>query len=354
MGDSNFVEKWQGKFYLASNDTSIQSDTSVESPRRSSINIFTSYWKKSAETKPNSSQPTLQKALLKECIQIEFHPYVKNVLFLVYPREIFVFDMVINQTINFVQTDKIFSSYQKIYPCHQADVFYAVHENGSLSVHCRYSDSNNQYELIANTEQKRLPKNSNVFGLSVCPNSEKFCSMILSDGRLLKYELFGKKEKTINESELFLFEMIDKRKKMKLMLVSMTDSIFSSSFVVKMGPRLTKKNCKFWYPMMAFGDSNGYLSIYNLNSNKIDRKMALTTNPIMGIEWINLHSLITWSFNSNMSSSLIDSLNNQQNKQQAVKNDIFYVDLRTGESVVIRKNQNEESPISAIRISYLK
>ncbi|RNA17172.1 WD repeat-containing 11-like, partial [Brachionus plicatilis] len=354
MGDSNLVEKWQRKFYLASNDASAHIDSNAESPRRSSINLFSSYWKKSVDTKPNTSQSIQQKALLKECFQIEFHPNVKNILFLVYPREIFVFDLTIYQTIGFIQTDKVYSPFQQIYPCHQADAFYALHENGSLSVHGRCKDSIHQYELIANTEQKRLPKNCSLFGLSVCPNTERFCSMILSDGRILKYELFGKKDKTLDREDLFLFEIMESKKRLKLMLVSMLDSISSSSFVAKMGPRLTKKNCKFWYPLMAIGDSIGYLSIFNLNLNKVDRKIALSTNPLMGIEWITLSSLIAWSFNSNMSLSVIESFNNSQNKQQIlVKNDVFYVDLRTGESALVRTNQIEESPITAVKISHL-
>lgn len=356
MGDSNFVEKWERKFYLASNDSPIKpAESNGESPRRTSINLFTSYWKKSADSKPSPSQAIQQKSLLKECFQIEFHPYVKNILFLVYPREIFVFDLTIYQTIGLILTDKVFSPFQQIYPCNQADVFYALHENGSLSIHRGSNDNIHQYELIANTEQKRLPKNSNVFGISTCPNTEKFCCVLLSDGRLLKYELFCKKDKTLDKENLFLFEIIESKKKLKLMLVSMVDSIGSSSFVVKMGPRLTKKNFETWNPLMAFGDLGGFLSIFNLSSNKVVRKMALTTNPIMGIEWINLHSLITWSFNSTMSPSVIESLNNSQSKQQVlVKNDIFYVDLRTCESAVIRKCHKEESPIVSIKISKLK
>lgn len=355
--DSNLVEKSQKKFYLASNDLSTPTiESNPDSKRSSSVNLFTSYWKNMKPSDQKTAQSTQQKQLLKECFQIEFHSYVKNLIFLVYPREIFIFDLTVNQTISFVQAEKIFSPFLQIYTCSQADLFYSLHENGSISVHGR-SDSLFQYNLIANTDQKRLPKNSYVFGLSVCPITEKFLSVLLSDGRVLKYELFGKinRKDQDNKEPLFLFELVNSKKKLKLMLTSMLDSIPSNCLVVKMGPRLTRKNCKYWQPLLALGDSNGFISVFNLNRNQLVKKFTISTNPVMGIEWMNLNYVITWTYNTNLVNNSLESTPGGQNKQQIlVKNEISLTDLRTGESVNLRPGQTEESPIISIKISYLR
>ncbi|CAF0779231.1 unnamed protein product [Brachionus calyciflorus] len=357
LNDSNMIEKSQRKFYLASNDSSTLTETSLDSKKSSTVNIFTSYWNIMKQSDSKSSQTsTQQKQLLKECFQIEYHSFVRNLIFLVYPREIFIFDLTVNQTISFVQADKIFSPFLQIYSCSQADVFYALHENGSVSVHSRSESGLFQYNLVAYSDQKRLAKNSNVFGLTVCPNTERFFSVLLSDGRVLKYELFNKKSRRNNlEKEfLFLYEFISNKCNLKLMLTSMLDSVPSSSFVIKMGPRLTRKNCKFWQPLLAIGDTSGFLSIFNLNKNQVVRKLTLTTYPIIGIEWVNLHSIICWSQNTNTIISSQDNLSGSQNKQVLVKNEILYTDLRTGEFVNFRPGTREESPIISVKISYLR
>lgn len=204
QSESNqFQEKWQRKFFLMQSDSSSDSgvigqQASLDSNSlRSSINLFSSYWKNMKTTDSKSQQiPQQQKFPLNECFQIEFHSYVKNLIYLANAREIFIFDLVINQTIGYIQLDKIHSPFLQIYSCSQADVLYSLHDNGSVTVHSRF-DSNFQYSLVAQTDQIRLPKNSQVFGFSVCPNTQKNFSVLLSDGRVLNYELFQKRSETL-------------------------------------------------------------------------------------------------------------------------------------------------------------
>lgn len=269
-----------------------------------------------------------------------------------------------------------------------------MHENGSVSVYFRENIQNKltlfknitskqqssiddifdnleksfTYNLFIQSDPIRLSKNSQVFGFSVCPVAQKKFAIILSDGRLLKYELIQKKnyqkyrsdrsnlENNVN-SNLYLFDFnitSGSSKDFKLTLTNMTNTIIDSPFIFKVCPPLTKKNFKYWQPLLAMGTSNGYLYIYNLNRNAVVKKILLYNHGVSGIEWYSVNCILTWSHhvinsipNINDASS---SNSNQLNRQQMVKNELFLTDLRTGESRSIREG-NEESPIVSVKIS---
>jgi len=123
----------------------------------------------------------------------------------------------------------------------------------------------------------------------------------------------------------------------KITLVSMTHVLPHMPTCVKPCPALTKKNSKFWAPLISLGCNNGFLYIYNLNKNVLIKKTLLfTTNPVTGIEWINMNTLIAWSSHNFISSSTTStnhqeaSFNNTGVKQNNIKNELIYHDLRTG------------------------
>jgi hypothetical protein len=51
---------------------------------------------------------------LKDCIQIEFHPTFKNIILLVYPKEIFIFELNISQTVGYITIDKHQSAFIQV------------------------------------------------------------------------------------------------------------------------------------------------------------------------------------------------------------------------------------------------
>ena len=48
------------------------------------------------------------------------------------------------------------------------------------------------YQICAQSDQIRLSKNTKVFGMGVCPSTEKNILVLLSDGRVLRFELYKK------------------------------------------------------------------------------------------------------------------------------------------------------------------
>ena len=115
----------------------------------------------------------------------------------------------------------------------------------------------------------------------------------------------------------------------------MTNVLPHVSTVVKPCPPLTKKNSKIWQPLFALGCSSGFLYIFNLNTNMLVKKILLfTTHPVVGIEWLTMNTLITWSFHNFVSTNNLNmqdaASNNSGAKQHNIKNELIYTDLRTG------------------------
>jgi len=185
-----------------------------------------------------------------------------------------------------------------------------------------------------------------IFGFAVCPTSETEVAVLLNDGRLLKFTVFNKptianKSDLIKSrksaKDLFLFEVLDKEANLKIVQTKMINSIASRPFIPKVCPPLTKKNSKYWQPLLAVGCSTGNLVIYNILKNCTEKKINILTNSmaINGIEWISMFNIITWSYhsNSNMDTSNFGSLT--ETSQQLVRNDIYLTDLRTGKLLLI-------------------
>jgi hypothetical protein len=270
-----------------------------------------------------------------------------------------------------------------------------LHENGSVSVYYRENIQNKlslfknitskqqsgiddifdnleksfAYNLFIQSDSIRLSKNSQVFGFSVCPVAQKKFAIILSDGRLLQYELIKKLnyqkyrsnrlnlENNVN-SNMYLFDFnitTGLSKDFKLTLTNMTNTIIDIPFIFKVCPPMTKKNFKYWQPLLAMGSSNGYLYVYNLNRNALVKKLLLYNHGVLGIEWYSVNCVLTWSYHVVNSIPNINdaspSSSNQLNRQVMVKNELFLTDLRTGESRSIREGINEESSIVSVKLS---
>lgn len=90
------------KFNLALNEpdstsnptSSVSSSSLAADLSKRTINLFS--WK-SRSNERNSQN---------ECVQVEFHSNLKNILLIAYYREIFIFDLLINQTVGCIQLER--------------------------------------------------------------------------------------------------------------------------------------------------------------------------------------------------------------------------------------------------------
>lgn len=237
-----------------------------------------------------------------------------------------------------------------MYLCLHIDAIYCLYENSCLTLRYRSNGDETQspyefnYTTVANSDPIRLTKSSKSHGFCVSPTNERLLTISINDGRLVTYEL---DESSSSSNKLLrLINLIPHKN--KFIMHSLFQNLPQQPFVIKYCPPMTKKNWSFYEPLLAVGDSNGDLYIYQMHLSNLWRKYTIHTHTIRGIEWASLNSLITWSNNS-------PNENGENGKQCLVKNEILFTDLKTGQSKPIRGEvTNEESPITSIKSSYLK
>ena len=151
--------------------------------------------------------------------------------------------------------------------------------------------------------------------------------MFTKKSDLIKYK------KTAPEN-VFLFDLFKKQgetESLKIILTKMINDTASRLYISKMCPPLTKRNSKYWEPIMAIGCPTGNLVIYNILKNFTEKKITTLNNSMLinGIEWISYFSVITWSYYSNKF-GIEANFGSSETSSQLVRNDIFLTDLRTG------------------------
>jgi hypothetical protein len=140
-------------------------------------------------------------------------------------------------------------------------------------------------------------------------------------------------------------------------------NILPNQFILRISPEMSESKDKNQQPLVAVGCMTGALFIYNLNKAKVARKFAVFNNSVVGMEWCTPHSIILWSHNQANSASAFQILEHQNstssgssgaNKSTLVRNEIVLLDIRTGQSVHLRKGHEEESIITSIKVSKLR
>lgn len=120
-----------------------------------------------------------------------------------------ILDMEINQAVCSFSLERNSPSFLQVIPCQQRDVLMCLHENGSVIMRVRrrvaknpyfvepgdeasnYSNSSVDivYENKCQSDPLRLSKSSRLFGFMCCPISEMKVALLISDGRIIIWEL---------------------------------------------------------------------------------------------------------------------------------------------------------------------
>lgn len=139
---------------------------------------------------------------LSECLQLVYHPSCRDLILLVFPREILFIDTAINQAIGSIYLERNSPSFMHaVLPCTQRDVIYTLHDNGSITMRCRRHVTTSPYpagtaemedacpdivyENRCQSDAFRLSKSGYVAGFVACPVTETRVILLVSDGRLL-------------------------------------------------------------------------------------------------------------------------------------------------------------------------
>ncbi|GFY16613.1 WD repeat-containing protein 11 [Trichonephila clavipes] len=354
---------------------------------------------------------------LNECLNLTYHKSYRHHLLLLYPKEILILDLEINQTVGIVTSEHTGSPMMQLHSCWQRDVFYILHESGCVSLRlrhrgralmavatpCECSDtgvnSNDAslevtYDLQCQSDSLRLTKHAKVTGMAVCPLSEMKIALLVSDGRVLFLEVTAlhKKEKS-NFLPPYLSESLEHNFIVKSESESCSEKsplfpLFSdachpaNTLADNIPPALYRNEGPGMKPVKNARVKmfiTGHLSSLaapphvirmcppvTFRNWTVYRPLMAVGNASGSIQVINMATgIIEKEYALHLSpvrgiewigltSFLSYSHPNTINSNGHVRNELVLTDLQSGRIKGLRGDRNEESPIDMIRVSYLR
>lgn len=214
------------------------------------------------------------------------------------------------------------------------------------------SSINNQqsdliYDVRATSDSFRVTKNARIYAVSSCPLTEKKICLIVSDGRILMWQLHTIEDNDETTAPKFSLSDILKpdftdqeNKRLKFILSGMMNGL-GSNLTMKMCPPLTTKNLQEYLPLLAAGNVYGNVQIYDLSNGSLKREFSVHSCQVRGIEWLNLKKFISYGYPNSGYNGL-------------VRNEIVICDICSGRSHFFRTNREEEAPVEGLRVSHFK
>uniref|UniRef100_A0A8C5NBE4 WD repeat-containing protein 11 n=1 Tax=Gouania willdenowi TaxID=441366 RepID=A0A8C5NBE4_GOUWI len=343
-----------------------------------------------------NEKPTAEAVTLNDCLQLSYLPSKRNHMLLLYPREILILDLELSQTVGVVAIERSGVPFTQVIPCAQRDALYCLHENGCITLRvCRSTAAPEEaadpeqaaqelvYDLRSQCDAIRVTKTVRPYRMVICPVNENNAALMVSDGRVMLWELkshpskpatnpssglsplyspvsfcgapLGPNQKKIQD--LSLNSMIGQtltageapppntspqEVQLKFLLTGLLSGLPLPPFAIRMCPPLTTKNINHYQPLLASGTSNGSVLVYNLTSGLLHKELSVHSCEVRGIEWVSLTSFLSFATSS-------------PNNMGLVRNELQYVDLPTGRCFAFRGERgNDEPPIEMIKVSHLK
>ncbi|XP_021384960.1 WD repeat-containing protein 11 isoform X2 [Lonchura striata] len=347
----------------------------------------------------SNEKPSAESVTLNDCLQLSYLPSKRNYMLLLYPREILILDLEVNQTVGVIAIERTGVPFIQVIPCFQRDGLFCLHENGCITLRVRRSNCSitatpNEepdpepaqelvYDLRSQCDAIRVTKTVRPFSMVCCPVNENAAALIVSDGRVMIWELkssiSGRNVRNSSSSasplyspvsfcgipvgalqnklpDLSLDNMIGQGAStgeelrnsflqevhLKFLLTGLLSGLPLPPFAIRMCPPLTTKNIKQYEPILAVGTSNGSVLVFHLTSGLLHKELSIHSCEVKGIEWISLTGFISFATST-------------PNNLGLVRNELQLVDLPTGRSVAFRGERgNDEPAIEMIKVSHLK
>ncbi|XP_026164783.1 WD repeat-containing protein 11 [Mastacembelus armatus] len=343
-----------------------------------------------------NEKPTAEAVTLNDCLQLSYLPSKRNHMLLLYPREILILDLELSQTVGVVAIERSGVPFIQVIPCAQRDALYCLHENGCITLRvCRSTTAPEEaadpeqsvqelvYDLRSQCDAIRVTKTVRPYRMVICPVNENNAALMVSDGRVMLWELkahtgkaaanpssglsplyspvsfcgapLGPTQKRIQD--LSLNSMIgqtliageapppssnQQEVQLKFLLTGLLSGLPLPPFAIRMCPPLTTKNINYYQPLLAVGTSNGSVLVYNLTSGLLHKELSVHSCEVRGIEWVSLTSFLSFATSA-------------PNNMGLVRNELQHVDLPTGRCFAFRGERgNDEPPIEMIKVSHLK
>ncbi|KYO40471.1 WD repeat-containing protein 11 isoform C [Alligator mississippiensis] len=275
----------------------------------------------------SNEKPSAESVTLNDCLQLSYLPSKRNYMLLLYPREILILDLEVNQTVGVIAIERTGIPFLQVIPCFQRDGLFCLHENGCITLRVRRLNS-----IIGspNEEPDPDPVQELIYDLRRAFQN-KLPDLSLDN-------MIG--QGTVAEEQLknsFLQEV-----HLKFLLTGLLSGLPLPQFAIRMCPPLTTKNLKQYQALLAVGTSNGSVLVYNLTSGLLHKELSIHSCEVKAIEWVSLTGFLSFATSA-------------PNNLGLVRNELQLVDLPTGRSIAFRGERgNDEPAIEMIKVSHLK
>ncbi|NXT12067.1 WDR11 protein, partial [Prunella fulvescens] len=328
----------------------------------------------------SNEKPSAESVTLNDCLQLSYLPSKRNYMLLLYPREILILDLEVNQTVGVIAIERTGVPFIQVIPCFQRDGLFCLHENGCITLRVRRSNCSITatpheepdpepaqelvYDLRSQCDAIRVTKTVRPFSMVCCPVNENAAALIVSDGRVMIWELkssiSGRNVRSSSSSasplyspvsfcgipvgafqnklpDLSLDNMIAgqgastgeelrnsflQEVHLKFLLTGLLSGLPLPPFAIRMCPPLTTKNIKQYEPILAVGECLEQVihcseKNRSCNSNLLADMLHVFPSDPRGIEWISLTGFISFATST-------------PNNLGLVRNELQLVDLPTG------------------------
>ncbi|KAL1460934.1 hypothetical protein WDU94_012870 [Cyamophila willieti] len=365
------------KFYISSPRVSEPDETGVKSKDRlkrlmRGLTV--------GEMKPRAEDSMT----LSDCLQLSYHRSLRHHILLLYARDVLIIDLHINMSVGVIPIERTASPLTQVISCRQRDVLYCLHESGSVSVKVRrqfLSHSNTQdvagtplppsdegretieggggdlcvwYEARTQGEVTRQSKGLKVMGFSACPVTENTVGLLLNSGKVVIFTL-DQNQESHNIKPRHLHTLSDlvppstaekgPGPPLRLLATGFIQSGSTQIKTIRMCPALSSRNILHYVPLLAAGTASGQVYLFNVGTGLLEKQLNVhTTGPVMGIEWVNGNSFLSYSY----------SLLSTNTSSTLARNDLVLTDTHVGHSVSIRKSTGDEPYIDILKVSPLR
>ncbi|KRY87831.1 WD repeat-containing protein 11 [Trichinella pseudospiralis] len=289
------------------------------------------------------------------CRQLVYQPSRRGHLFLVYSREIVLINVDRMLPVLHLTFDRGASAVLCILPCRQRDAFYMCQENGGLSLRaCRYSNDGAEvdkpvtmfYETVCYLEnQRHLVKSWFPVGVCLAPDCELRLVAVMGNGRLCRYDVEPIVEPAPTSSALSTWYTLSQLASQwnqwawpaRLTLACVRYPLGGSPTIVRSCPSRGRNGEQ----LILVGNQDGVVQLVDADRGELERDFGLHSCPVVCLEWVGVDHFVSCACLQNFTAS----------STHLVRNELFYVDIRSGRAKILRP-ECDESAIEMIKVSH--
>ncbi|KAJ6245073.1 wd repeat-containing protein [Anaeramoeba flamelloides] len=296
----------------------------------------------------NSNKKFKSNGNSQSIVQVIFCPHKPNLVFYLFPNQIFLFDSLLLQVVCIVKKTVRTNFYRIIFSKTNENCFYILHHEGSVSA-WKFSIEKNSYKVFMITifEQYKATRIAKVrswlkLGIAINSNIKDQLLIVAGNGSIWKWEFNPFKTSTQqyflelfpihsnngkeNERQKVMERVKEKENKGEINLIGLYETICEQPCCLS----LRNIENKIENLIVAVGSSKGTIQIVDVLKSECLKTYQVYKSPVNIIRWVNKTLII--------SSSSIET-----KKKMEYRNQVSFLDLESGRQKMLNRGKDLET-----------